>query len=99
MAYTLLSPHISSLGLSDPQTDGRSGCPKIRHRSSAPSCTHRTPAGLPCGIPGIGLEIDGAMQHAPQSGRQARAETGAGSRTVMARLGVYAGRAADKLVK
>jgi oxygen-independent coproporphyrinogen-3 oxidase len=26
----------------------------------------RTPAGLPPGMPGIGLEIDGAMQHAPQ---------------------------------
>jgi hypothetical protein len=25
----------------------------------------RTPAGLPCGIPGIGDEMDGAMQQAP----------------------------------
>ncbi|MDY7577640.1 hypothetical protein RGU70_04800 [Herbaspirillum sp. RTI4] len=25
---------------------------------------------MPSGIPGIGLEIEGAMQHAPQSGRQ-----------------------------
>jgi hypothetical protein len=24
------------------------------------------PAGLPCGMPGIGEEIDGAMQQAPQ---------------------------------
>lgn len=29
-----------------------------------------TPAGLPLGIPGIGLVIDGAMQHAPQLSRQ-----------------------------
>jgi elongation factor P len=31
---------------------------------------HLTPDGLPSGIPGIGDEIDAAMQHAPQSGRQ-----------------------------
>ncbi len=30
----------------------------------------RTPAGLPFGIPGIGDEIDGAIQHAPQPTRQ-----------------------------
>jgi hypothetical protein len=34
------------------------------------SCTQRTPAGFPFGIPGIGEEIDGAMQQAPQPGRQ-----------------------------
>jgi elongation factor P len=28
---------------------------------------------LPPGIPGIGLEIDGAMQHAPQSVRHSMA--------------------------
>jgi hypothetical protein len=31
---------------------------------------HFTPAGFPSGIPGIGEEIDIAMQQAPQSGRQ-----------------------------
>jgi hypothetical protein len=31
---------------------------------------HRIPAGLPRGIPGIALEIDGAVQHAPQRSRQ-----------------------------
>jgi uncharacterized membrane protein len=30
----------------------------------------RTPAGLPLGMPGIGDEIEGAMQHAAQRGRQ-----------------------------
>jgi len=30
---------------------------------------HLTPAGLPPGIPGIGEEIDGAMQQAPHRGR------------------------------
>jgi hypothetical protein len=42
----------------------------MRHWLSASSCTHRTPAGLPCGIPGIGEVIEGAMQQAPQFGRQ-----------------------------
>ena len=27
---------------------------------------HLTPAGFPLGIPGIGEDIDGAIQHAPQ---------------------------------
>jgi hypothetical protein len=31
---------------------------------------HLTPAGFPSGIPGIGDDIEIAMQHAPQSGRQ-----------------------------
>jgi hypothetical protein len=31
---------------------------------------HLTPAGLPSGIPGMGEEIDIAMQHAPQPLRQ-----------------------------
>lgn len=37
---------------------------------SGNSCTHGMPAGLPCGMPGIGELIEGAMQHAPQLGRQ-----------------------------
>lgn len=37
------------------------------------------PAGLPCGMPGIGEEIDGAIQQAPQPGRQSSAsEDGVG---------------------
>ena len=32
--------------------------------------THRTPAGLPSVIPGIGEEIEIAMQHAPHPGLQ-----------------------------
>ena len=59
-------PHISSLGLSDAQNAGRSDWPNIAHLKSSKSCTQRTPAGLPCGIPGIGELILGAMQHAPQ---------------------------------
>jgi oxygen-independent coproporphyrinogen-3 oxidase len=42
----------------------------MRHRLSSASWTHRAPAGFPFGIPGIGLEIDGAMQQAPQFSRQ-----------------------------
>ncbi len=30
------------------------------------------PAGLPCGRPGMGLLIEGAVQQAAQPGRQAR---------------------------
>jgi hypothetical protein len=52
------------------QTAGRSARPKIRHRLSAESCTHRTNAGLPSGIPGIRDEIPGTIQQAPQPTRQ-----------------------------
>ncbi len=45
----------------------------MRQRYSSSSCTQATPAGLPAGIPGIGEVIDGAMQHAPQPGRQSMA--------------------------
>jgi hypothetical protein len=38
----------------------------MRQRCWASSCTQRTPAGLPPGMPGMGLEIDGAVQQAPQ---------------------------------
>jgi len=61
---------MSSDGGSDPHTEGRSGRPKILQRSSSSSWTQRTPAGLPSGMPGIGLLIDGAMQQAAQEGRQ-----------------------------
>jgi hypothetical protein len=37
---------------------------------SGSNCTHGIPAGLPCGIPGIGEVIEGAMQHAPHPVRQ-----------------------------
>jgi hypothetical protein len=42
----------------------------MAQRLSGKSCTQGTPAGLPCGIPGMGLVIEGAIQQAPQSGRQ-----------------------------
>lgn len=40
------------------------------------------PAGFPKGIPGIGEEIEGAMQHAPQEARQFIAQ--ADSKTMLA---------------
>ncbi len=70
IACTRLVPHMSAEGCSPPQNAGRSGLPKMRQRLSSPSWMHLTPAGFPNGIPGIGLVIDGAMQHAPQSSRQ-----------------------------
>src|SRR5581483_9817375 len=66
IASCRLPPHISSPGLSPTQTAGRSGFPKSRHLLSSVSCMHRTPAGFPPGIPGIGDEMDGAIQQAPQ---------------------------------
>ena len=66
MACSRLSPHIIALGCNEPHTAGRSGLPKIWQRSSASSWMQRTPAGLPPSMPGIGLEMDGAMQQAAQ---------------------------------
>ncbi len=66
---------MPSLGRRLAHTAGRSGRPKIAQRKSGNNCTHRTPAGLPCGMPGIGDEIEGAMQHAPQPGRQSMQPT------------------------
>ena len=70
-ASACVVPHICGCGCKPEQQAGRSGRPNMRQRASSSSCTQRTPAGLPFGIPGIGLEIEGAMQHAPQPGRQA----------------------------
>ena len=63
---------MSSDGCKPPQNAGRSGWPKILQRLSSASCTQRTPAGLPSGMPGIGLVMEGAVQQAPQDGRHAR---------------------------
>ena len=63
-------PHISIDGRSEAQNAGRSGFPNSRQRNCPSSCTQGTPAGLPCGMPGMGEVIDGAMQHAPQRLRQ-----------------------------
>ncbi len=74
-ASSRLPLHISSIGLRLAHTAGRSGWPKIAHRMSGSSCTQGMPAGLPCGIPGIGDEMLGAMQQAPQFGRHSMLTT------------------------
>ena len=58
------SRHISADGCSPEQQAGRSGWPKIAQRKSSARCAQRTPAGL------FKDEMEGAMQHAPQPGRQ-----------------------------
>lgn len=78
IACALELPHISVDGCKPPQTFGRSGCPKILQPLFSSSCTQRAPAGLPLGMPGIGELIDGAMQQAPQPGRQLMGEDGEG---------------------
>jgi hypothetical protein len=70
IASLRVDPHISSEGLRPAQNDGRSGLAKIPHALAAVRWMHRSPALLPAGIPGIGLVIEGAMQQAPQCGRQ-----------------------------
>jgi len=64
------APHMSAAGCRLLHTAGRSGRPKILQPSRSSSWMQRTPAGLPLGMPGIGELIDGAMQQAPQPGRQ-----------------------------
>jgi len=72
IAWLRLAPHISGDGRSELQTAGRDGCPNSLQRRCASSCTQGTPAGLPPapGWPGMVEVIDGALQHAPQCGRQ-----------------------------
>jgi len=69
-ACSRVVPHISSEACNPAQNAGRSGLPKIAHRMSSCNCTQRTPAGLPSGMPGIGLVMEGAVQQAPHWGRQ-----------------------------
>jgi hypothetical protein len=65
MACSRELPHISTEGRRLMQTAGRSDEPNSRQRICASSCTQRSPAGFPSGMPGMGEEIDGAMQQAP----------------------------------
>jgi hypothetical protein len=64
---------MSASGFSEAHTAGRSGRPKRRQRKASSSCTQGTPAGLPCGIPGMGELIEGAVQQAAQPGRHSMA--------------------------
>jgi hypothetical protein len=76
MACSRVSPHISRDGRRLAHTAGLSGCPKILQRLSSSSWMQRTPAGFPFGMPGMAEEIEGAVQQAPQAGRQAGASGG-----------------------
>lgn len=63
-------PHISADACSPAQNAGRLGWPKMAQPLVSVSCTQRTPAGLPFGMPGIGEVMEGAVQHAPHPARQ-----------------------------
>lgn len=99
MACSRVSPHISGFACRPEQTAGRSGLPKMRQRLASSSCRQRTPAGLPCGMPGMGEDIDGAIQQAAQPGRQSMATSvqeraGAGSNQFVAVIAQF--HAGDK---
>jgi len=68
------APHIASVGRRLTHTAGRSGLPNNAQRRSGNSWIQGIPAGLPPLIPGMGEEIEGAMQHAPQPLRQVMSE-------------------------
>lgn len=65
IASSTPSPHNSGVGVQARQNDGRSGRPKRLHSFLSVRLAHRTPAGLPLGMLGIAVAIDGAMQQAP----------------------------------
>jgi hypothetical protein len=69
---------MSGVGRSDAHTAGRAGLPKIAQRSSLVSCTQGTPAGLPAGMPGMALLIDGAVQQAAHWARHSIVVWGVG---------------------
>lgn len=69
-----LEPHMSVLGGRLLHTAGRLGWPNRLQRSVSSKCAQGTPAGLPCGMPGMGLLMEGAMQQAAQLGRQTRVD-------------------------
>jgi len=65
-ASGLLLPQIQLEAVNFWQTSGKLGCPQMVQWFSLSKFTHLTPAGFPEGIPGRGLEIEGAIQQAPQ---------------------------------
>ena len=67
---------MSAVGRSEAHTAGRAGSSKSAQRNSLVSCTQGTPAGLPDGMPGMALLIDGAVQQAAQRARHSIAACG-----------------------
>jgi len=75
-ASLCLVPHMSRDGRRLLQTAGRRGSPNSLQAFWSVSCMQRTPAGLPFSMPGMGEEMDGAMQQAPQPVRHVKASGG-----------------------
>jgi hypothetical protein len=73
IASPKLLPQVSSIAGRELQTAGRPGCCHSPQQWSGLRCMQRTPAGLPLGMPGMGDEMDGAIQQAPQPLRQGMA--------------------------
>lgn len=61
-----LLPQKRGSALKPPHTLGLSGEWNMAHRKSCVRWRQRTPAGLPLGMPGMGEDMEGAMQQAPQ---------------------------------
>ncbi len=59
-------PQNSGSALKPPHTLGLSGEWNMAHPKSCVRWMQRTPAALPLGMPGMGDDMDGAMQQAPQ---------------------------------
>ncbi len=69
IASPRLLRHISASGFKPAQTAGRKGEVKILQRCCSSSWIQGVLAGLPSGIPGMGVEIEGAVQQAPHKER------------------------------
>ena len=65
MASSRSLPQNSGSAMKAAHTAGLSSLPQIAHSYSSVRWIHLTPAGFPDGIPGMGDDIEGAMQHAP----------------------------------
>lgn len=74
MASSLLLPQTNFSALKSLQTFGLSGKSKISHCSWSFKWMQGTNAGFPSGIPGIGDEMEGMMQQAPQLDRHSISE-------------------------
>lgn len=73
-ASLLFCPQTNSSALNPLQTDGREGWSNIWHFISSSRWMQRTPPAFPPGIPGMGEDMDGMMQHAPHFWRHSKFE-------------------------
>jgi len=79
IASAAVLPHIWTDGCKLRQTLGLSSFPNRRQELLSVNWQQRIPAGFPCGMPGIGDEIEGAMQQAAQPERQLQGISDMGS--------------------